>query len=121
MSGVIDAVLVGADRIAANGDTINKIGTYSLALVAKAHDLPFLVAAPLSTVDFSLDSGIDLPVAQGEAIDICQVGETITCPAGVSAYNPLADATPAELITAIVTEHGAIAPADLTTLAQRQA
>jgi methylthioribose-1-phosphate isomerase len=118
--GMIDAVLVGADRIAANGDTINKIGTYALALAAKAHDIPFLVAAPLSTVDFSLDSGEDVPVSQGEAIDICQVGETITCPAGVMAYNPLADVTPAELITAIVTERGAIAPADLATLVQHQ-
>jgi len=119
--GMIDAVLVGADRIAANGDTINKIGTYSLALVAKAHDIPFLVAAPLSTVDFGLENGDGMPVSQGEAIDICQVGETVTCPAGVTAYNPLADVTPAELITAIVTEHGAIAPAEIATLAQRQA
>lgn len=119
--GMIDAVLVGADRIAANGDTINKIGTYSLALVAHAHDIPFLVAAPLSTVDFSLDDGEELTVAQGAAIDVCQIGDTVTCPAGVAAYNPLADVTPAALITAIVTEHGAIAPADLAALVQRQA
>lgn len=119
--GMVDAVLVGADRIAANGDTVNKIGTYALALAAKAHNLPFLVAAPMSTVDFALPTGDDLPVTQGDAADICQLGDTVTCPVGVTTYNPLADVTPANLITAIVTEHGAIAPAEIATLAQRQA
>jgi methylthioribose-1-phosphate isomerase len=119
--GLIDAVLVGADRIAANGDTVNKIGTYALALAAKAHDIPFLVAAPLSTVDFQLATGDDLPIAQGDAADVCHLGDTVTCPAGVTTYNPLADVTPAPLITAIVTEHGAIAPVEVASLAQRQA
>ena len=119
--GMVDAVLVGADRIAANGDTVNKIGTYGLAITAKAHNVPFLVAAPLSTVDFTLQTGEEVPTTQGETTDVCRLGETVTCPAGVTAYNPLADVTPAEFITAIVTEHGAIAPAEISALAQRQA
>lgn len=118
--GMVDAVVVGADRIAANGDTVNKIGTYALALAAKAHNLPFLVAAPLSTVDFGLTTGEGLDIAQGQGTDVCHLGETVTCPDGASTYNPLADVTPADLITAIVTEHGAIAPSDLASLAQRQ-
>ncbi|MEM9118365.1 MAG: S-methyl-5-thioribose-1-phosphate isomerase [Cyanobacteria bacterium P01_F01_bin.56] len=118
--GMVDAVVVGADRIAANGDTVNKIGTYALALAAKAHNLPFLVAAPLSTVDFSLATAAGLEIAQGQGSDICQLGDTITCPEEVETYNPLADITPAELITAVVTEHGAIAPNELKTFAQHQ-
>ena len=119
--GLVDAVVVGADRIAANGDTVNKIGTYGLALAAKAHNLPFLVAAPLSTVDFALPSGDRLPVVEGQETDVCHLGNTVTCPTGVTTYNPLADVTPAALITAIVTEHGAIAPPDLAAFAARQA
>lgn len=118
--GMVDAVVVGADRIAANGDTVNKIGTYALALAAKAHNLPFLVAAPLSTVDFGLATGDALDIPQGDAMDVCQIGGIVTCPTEVETYNPLADVTPAELITAIVTEHGAIVPADLAPLAHRQ-
>ncbi|NER79709.1 MAG: S-methyl-5-thioribose-1-phosphate isomerase [Leptolyngbya sp. SIO1D8] len=118
--GMIYAVVVGADRIAANGDTINKIGTYSLALAAKAHNIPFLVAAPLSTVDFALANGRSVDIAQGDQSDICRLGGAMTCPKGVTTYNPLADITPAELITLIVTEHGAIAPNELDTLAQKQ-
>ena len=114
--GLVDAVVVGADRIAANGDTINKIGTYPLALAAKAHNIPFLVAAPLSTVDFALENGHGVDVAQGNQADICNLGDTVTCPDGVMTYNPLADMTPADLITAIVTEHGAIAPGELSNL-----
>jgi len=118
--GLVDAVVVGADRIAANGDTVNKIGTYALALAAKAHQLPFLVAAPLSTVDFELPTGAAIDITQGDATDICQLGDIVTCPAGVDTYNPLADVTPTDLITAIVTEHGAIAPSELANLAQHQ-
>lgn len=118
--GMVDAVIVGADRIAANGDTVNKIGTYPLALAAKAHNIPFLVAAPLSTVDFALPTGADVAIAQGGETDVCNLGETVVCPTGVMAYNPLADVTPAALITAIVTEHGAIAPAELATLEPEQ-
>lgn len=111
--GLIDAVVVGADRIAANGDTANKIGTYSLALVAKAHNIPFFVAAPLSTIDFELSTGSQIPIEERDPAEIYQVGDTILTPPGVEFYNPAFDVTPAELITAIVTEHGAFAPGEL--------
>lgn len=114
--GMVDAVIVGADRIAANGDTINKIGTYSLALVAKAHSVPFLVAASVSTIDFGLKDGQTLETVVGEPADVCRLGGTVTCPEGITAYNPLSDLTPAHLITAIVTERGAIAPDNLVSL-----
>ncbi|MEH2210702.1 S-methyl-5-thioribose-1-phosphate isomerase [Nostoc sp.] len=108
--GLIHAVVVGADRIAANGDTANKIGTYSVAIAAKAHNIPFFVAAPLSTVDFELADGSKIPIEEREPTEIYQVGDTILTPAGVDFYNPAFDVTPAELITAIITENGAIAP-----------
>ncbi|ASC71487.1 Methylthioribose-1-phosphate isomerase [Halomicronema hongdechloris C2206] len=111
--GRIHAVLAGADRIAANGDVINKIGTYGLALIAKAHDVPFLVAAPLSTVDFSLPGGEQAAIATAAPAEIARVGGKLLTPKAVECYNPTADVTPAELITAIVTEQGAIAPTDL--------
>ncbi|MCY7276056.1 MAG: S-methyl-5-thioribose-1-phosphate isomerase [Phormidesmis sp. CAN_BIN44] len=111
--GMIDAVVVGADRIAANGDTANKIGTYSVALVAKAHKIPFFVAAPLSTIDFKISDGSQIPIEERDPAEIYQVGETILCPPGVDYYNPAFDVTPAELVTAIVTEHGAFAPSQL--------
>lgn len=113
--GMVDAVVVGADRIAANGDTANKIGTYSVALVAKAHNIPFFVAAPLSTIDFSLADGSKIPIEERHPSEIYAVGETILCPKGAEFYNPAFDVTPAELITGIVTEFGAIAPAELRT------
>lgn len=111
--GLIDAVVVGADRIAANGDTANKIGTYSLALVAKAHNVPFFVAAPLSTVDFELASGNQIPIEERHPSEIYKVGDTTICPTGVEFYNPAFDVTPASLITAIITEYGAVAPGEL--------
>ncbi len=110
---MIDAVVVGADRIAANGDTANKIGTYSLALIAKAHNVPFFVAAPLSTIDFQLATGSEIPIEEREPVEIYQVGETIITPEGAEFYNPAFDVTPADLITAIITEHGAFAPSQL--------
>lgn len=110
---LIDGVIVGADRIAANGDTANKIGTYSLAVVAKAHNVPFYVAAPLSTVDFSLPDGKGIPIEQRDSAEIYQVGSTMLCPRGVDFYNPAFDVTPASLITAIITEKGAVTPAEL--------
>jgi len=110
---LIDAVIVGADRIAANGDTANKIGTYSLAVLAKAHNLPFYVAAPLSTVDFSLKDGTGIPIEQRDRAEIYQVGTTTVCPRDVNFYNPAFDVTPAALITAIITEKGAVTPAEL--------
>ena len=114
--GLIDAAIVGADRIAANGDTANKIGTYSLALVAKAHNVPFFVAAPLSTVDFELSSGSQIPIEERHPSEIYQIGETITCPPGIEFYNPAFDVTPAELITGIITEKGVVAPSELQKL-----
>jgi len=111
--GLIDAVVVGADRIAANGDTANKIGTYSVALSAKAHHIPFFVAAPLSTIDFQLADGDQIPIEERDPVEVYQVGNTVICPAGVEFYNPAFDVTPAALITAIITEHGAFSPSQL--------
>lgn len=111
--GLIDVVVVGADRIAANGDTANKIGTYSLAIVAKAHNIPFFVAAPLSTIDFAISDGSQIPIEERNPDEVFQVGKTQLCPVGAEFYNPAFDVTPAELITAIITEYGAIAPANL--------
>lgn len=118
--GMIDAVIVGADRIAANGDTANKIGTYSLAIAAKAHNLPFFVAAPLSTVDFKLSDGSLIPIEERDPSEIYKIGETIICAAGTEFYNPAFDVTPAELITAIITEHGAVKPEELQEFQAKQ-
>jgi methylthioribose-1-phosphate isomerase len=118
--GMIDAVVVGADRIAANGDTANKIGTYSVALVAQAHKIPFFVAAPLSTIDFDLSDGSQIPIEERAATEIYRIGDTILCPPEVEFYNPAFDVTPAELISAIITEHGAMAPAQLKQLHLKQ-
>ena len=99
---------------------MNKIGTYPLALAAKAQGVPFLVAASLATVDFSLPNAQGVAIAQGNVADVYQIGGTQMCPPGVGAFHPLADITPAKLITAIVTEKGAIAPADLANYASQQ-
>jgi methylthioribose-1-phosphate isomerase len=117
--GLIDAVVVGADRIAANGDAANKIGTYSLALVAKAHNVPFFVAAPVSTIDFSLSDGSLIPIEERHPSELYQIGETIICPPGVEFFNPAFDVTPANLIQAIVTEFGAFLPAEIINLKHR--
>jgi methylthioribose-1-phosphate isomerase len=119
--GLIHAVVVGADRIAANGDTANKIGTYSLAIVANAHKIPFFVAAPLSTIDFDLPDGSEIPIEERDAAEIYQVGEVNLTPFGAEFYNPAFDVTPAELITAIVTEYGAVSPSQLIQFQTRQA
>jgi len=111
--GLVHAIVVGADRIAANGDAANKIGTYGLAIVAKAHNIPFFVAAPLSTVDFKLETGAEIPIEERDPAEIYQVGETRLYPEGVEFYNPAFDVTPAELITAIITEKSAVKPQDL--------
>lgn len=106
----IDRVLVGADRIAANGDTANKIGTYLLALAAKAHGIPFYVAAPSSTIDLTLPSGEAIPIEERPEDEIYWIhGESI-CPEGVKFYNPAFDVTPADLITGIITERGIARP-----------
>jgi methylthioribose-1-phosphate isomerase len=115
--GMIDAVVVGADRIAANGDTANKIGTYGLAVISKMHNVPFYVAAPLSTIDFSLATGEQIPIEQRHSSEISHVGETLICPStGVDFYNPAFDVTSCELITAIITEKGSFKPSELLTL-----
>lgn len=118
--GMIDAVVVGADRIAANGDTANKIGTYSVALVAKAHGVPFFVAAPLSTIDFELNDGSQIPIEERNPEEVYQVGEAYLCPPNADFYNPAFDVTPAHLITAIITEHGAVSPAELIKFREKQ-
>ncbi|MCU0566359.1 MAG: S-methyl-5-thioribose-1-phosphate isomerase [Oculatellaceae cyanobacterium Prado106] len=118
--GMIDVVVVGADRIAANGDAANKIGTYSVAIAAQAHNLPFYVAAPLSTVDFSLSDGSQIPIEERDPVEVYQVGETRLCPPGVEFYNPAFDVTPASLITGIITELGVVKPADLIQFREKQ-
>ena len=109
-SGRIHTVIVGADRIAANGDTANKIGTYSLALTADAHAVPFYVAAPLSTIDRSLSSGKGIPIEERNPEEIVSFCGFRTAPEGVAAYNPAFDVTPARLITGIITEVGILPP-----------
>lgn len=108
--GKIDAVIVGADRVAANGDAANKIGTYALAIVARHHGVPFYVVAPSSTFDMQLDSGDAIPIEQRDPREVSHAFGTQTVPNGASVYNPAFDVTPAELITAIVTERGIIRP-----------
>jgi methylthioribose-1-phosphate isomerase len=108
--GRVQLVLVGADRIAANGDTANKIGTYGVALLAKAHGIPFYVAAPSSTFDLSLASGDHIPIEQRDPREVTHGFGRQTAPEGVRVYNPAFDVTPAELIAGIVTENGIIRP-----------
>ena len=108
--GKIDAVFVGADRIAANGDVANKIGTYSVALVAKAHNVPFYVVAPRSTFDLTLKTGAGIPIEERDPDEICRGFGRQTAPDGIDVYNPAFDVTPAELIAGIVTENGVISP-----------
>ena len=111
---MIDLVVVGADRIAGNGDTANKIGTYSLAIVADAHNVPFYVAAPFSTVDFELSDGGQIPIEERDSSEIYQIGNTKICAQGAEFYNPAFDVTPAKFIQGIITETGVIAPQELT-------
>ncbi len=106
--GKVDCVIVGADRIAANGDTANKIGTYGLAIVAQAHDVPFYVAAPVSTFDLTLESGAEIPIEERPAEEITEGMGRRIAPEDTEVYNPAFDVTPADLIAAIVTERGII-------------
>jgi methylthioribose-1-phosphate isomerase len=106
--GWVQAVIVGCDRVAANGDVANKIGTYGIALLAKAHNIPFYVAAPLSTIDISTKTGKDIPIEERNAEEITEGFGTITAPVGVKVFNPAFDVTPAEFITAIITEKGVL-------------
>ncbi len=104
--GVIDCVIVGADRIAANGDVANKIGTYSVAVLARENGIPFYVAAPVSTIDFSLASGDDIPIEERSPHEVTHVLGMRIAPEGVSAANPAFDVTPHRYVTAIITEAG---------------
>lgn len=108
--GKIDVVIVGADRIAANGDTANKIGTYSLAVLAQAHGIPFYVAAPTSTIDLKVAGGQDIPIEERAAKEMREVFGVQVAPPEVQVYNPAFDVTPAKYITGIITEKGMVAP-----------
>ena len=106
----VNAVLVGADRIAANGDTANKIGTYGLAVLARAHRIPFYVLAPSTTFDLTLPTGAGIPIEERAAEEITLGFGTRTAPEGVKTYSPAFDVTPAELVTAIICEKGVVSP-----------
>lgn len=106
----VQVVVTGADRIAANGDAANKIGTYGVALLARAHNIPFYIAAPSSTFDLSLASGAEIPIEERDPDEIRFFGERRTAPADVRCYNPAFDVTPADLIAGIITEKGIITP-----------
>jgi len=108
--GKISKVIVGADRIAANGDVANKIGTYSLAVLTKEHNIPFYVAAPLSTIDISIKNGDEIPIEERNAEEITTIRGIRVAPEGVQVYNPAFDVTPNRYITAIVTEAGVVFP-----------
>lgn len=105
-TGRVEAVIVGADRIARNGDVANKIGTYGLAVLARAHRIPFYVAAPISTFDFSICSGAEIPIEERHHDEVVQFAGIRTAPLGIEAFNPAFDVTPADLVTAIITEKG---------------
>jgi methylthioribose-1-phosphate isomerase len=104
--GEVDLVVTGADRIAANGDTANKIGTYSVAVLARHHGIPFYVAAPFSTIDASIPSGAAIPIEERDGNEVRRTGGRQTAPAETPVYNPAFDVTPAELIAGIITERG---------------
>jgi len=108
--GKVDLVIVGADRIAANGDAANKIGTYGVALLARAHGIPFYVAAPSSTFDLALEDGTGIPIEQRDPREVTHGFGLATAPTGVDVYNPAFDVTPAGLIAGIITERGIIRP-----------
>jgi len=108
--GEVAMVIVGADRICANGDFANKIGTYTKAVLAKVHEIPFYVAAPVSTFDFDLKSGEDIPIEERDPKEVLFVGEYRLAPEGAEALNPSFDVTPASLVTGIITDKGVITP-----------
>jgi len=108
--GDVDLVVVGADRIAANGDVANKIGTYTLAVLAARHKLPFYVAAPLSTIDLKLADGVAIPIEERPAAEVTGFRGERWAPDGVGVVNPAFDVTPAELVTALITERGVVSP-----------
>jgi methylthioribose-1-phosphate isomerase len=110
--GEVDVVIVGADRIAANGDVANKIGTYALAVMAKRHNIPFYVAAPLSTFDATIPDGSHIPIEERAASEVTGYRKLRWAPKGVRVRNPAFDVTPAELITGIISEKGVVLKPD---------
>jgi methylthioribose-1-phosphate isomerase len=116
--GKVQKVVVGADRIASNGDTANKIGTYGVAILARAHGIPFFVAAPSSTFDLSIPDGSAIPIEQRDALEVTHGFGRQTAPTGVDVYNPAFDVTPAELIAGIITEKGVIRPVTKETITE---
>ena len=108
--GMIDMVVVGADRIAANGDTANKIGTYTVAIAANYHKIPFYIAAPLSTIDISIKSGDEIPIEERSHDEVTHINGKPVCAEGINVINPGFDVTPHELISGIITEKGIIRP-----------
>jgi methylthioribose-1-phosphate isomerase len=111
--GQIDLVVVGADRIAANGDVANKIGTYTVAVLAKEHNIPFYVAAPVSTIDLATPDGSQIPIEERNAKEVTHLGPARLTPEGAKVRNPAFDVTPSKYVTAIITEKGiARAPYD---------
>lgn len=117
-SGKVDAVVVGADRIAGNGDTANKIGTYMVAVLAREHNIPFYVAAPLTTLDLKLKSGEEIPIEERDEKEVTHIREYQLAPDGVGVHNPAFDVTPNHLITAIITDKGVARPPYDETLKQ---
>ena len=108
--GKVDVVVVGADRIASNGDTANKIGTYMVAVLARQHKIPFYVAAPISTIDLSIPSGEEIPIEERDTREVTHVRDQQLAPEGITVENPAFDVTPSELITAIITDKGVARP-----------
>lgn len=108
--GMIDMVVVGADRIAANGDTANKIGTYTVAIAAKYHNVPFYIAAPLSTIDTSIKTGAEIPIEERSHEEVTHINGKRICAEGINVINPGFDVTPHELIAGIITEKGILRP-----------
>jgi len=117
--GKVDCVILGADRIAANGDTANKIGTYNVAVIAEKHRVPFYVAAPFSTIDFDLQQGSQIPIEERAAAEVTEGFGRRTAPQGTKVYSPAFDVTPNDLITAIITEKGVIYPSFKKNLRER--
>jgi methylthioribose-1-phosphate isomerase len=115
-SGRIGCVVVGADRIAANGDVANKVGTYSVAVLAKENNVPFYVAAPISTFDLTLESGARIPIEQRAASEVTHVFGVSIAPEGIGVENPAFDVTPNRYVTAIITERGVARPPDRESL-----
>ena len=117
---MVQAVIVGADRITLNGDVANKIGTYSIAVLAKEHNIPFYVAAPVSTFDFTMETGANIPIEERDGAEVTHFAGIRTAPEGVDVFNPAFDVTPNILITAIITEYGVLRGPYCDAIAQLQ-